>query len=268
MKIISHISINVIAQKDMTRYPDAATQAAIAIRYDKLFKSRQARNQQNIDPDDPLSSLDISRGRLIILKEKVFTDNSLKLVIFERNKRNVSSKGDKKTYIYLRGNITCPFCKFNCIDEEKLSKHLSRFHQDSYLCKNVNKTMTVTARTESRDIDSDVDSDNTSLSLRNLSTKKSSWTEEEDKILSENQQIFGNKWTKIQKLLPGRSTSETANRYHSQKTLQSRQLERDGASEEFEMQGFIPKRSYYHSRNLVPYGNKEDFERDSDDEVS
>jgi len=236
-----------------------------------VFLSRQARNQQNTDPDDPLSSLIISRGRLITLKEKVFTDNSLKLVIFERNKHNVSSKGDKTTYIYLRGNITCPFCQFNCIDEEKLSKHLSRFHQDSYLCKNVNKTMTVTARTEARDIDSDIDSDNTSLSLTNLSTKKNSWTEEEDQILFENRQIFGNKWTEIQKLLPGRSISETANRYPNQKTVQSRRSERDGANkrnEELEMQGFIPKRTYYHSRNLVPYGNKEDFERDSDDEVS
>jgi hypothetical protein len=269
--IASHISINVIAQKDATRYPDAGTQAAIAIKYDKLFLSRQARNQQNIDPDDPLSSLIISNGRLIILKEKAFTDNSLKLVIFERNKRNVSSKGDKTTYIYLRGNITCPFCKFNCIDEEKLSRHLSRFHQDSYLCKNVDKTMTVTARTEARDIDSDIDSDNTSLLRRNLSTKKTSWTEEEDKILFESQQIFGNKWTVIQKPLPGRSRSDTSNRYYSQKTMQSRRLERDSAnkrSEELEMEGFIPERTYYHSRNLIPYGNKEDFERDSDDEVS
>lgn len=144
------------------------------------------------------------------------------------------------------------------------------------MCKIVDKTMTVTARTEARDLDSDNDSDTTSLLLRNSNKKKTSWTEEEDNILFENQRKFGNKWTEIQKLLPGRSTSETSNRYHNQKTAQSRQLERDGASKRSEDpeehryidEGFIPERTYYHSRNLIPYGNKEDFERDSDDEVS
>lgn len=32
------------------------------------------------------------------------------------------------------------------------------------------------------------------------------------------------------------------------------------------IEDFVPKQTYFHSRNLIPYGVKEDYERDSDDE--
>ncbi|EGB10413.1 hypothetical protein AURANDRAFT_23692, partial [Aureococcus anophagefferens] len=45
--------------------------------------------------------------------------------------------------------------------------------------------------------------------------KKGGWTREEDAILVEAQQRFGNAWTKIAELLPGRAESAVKNRWNS-----------------------------------------------------
>jgi hypothetical protein len=45
--------------------------------------------------------------------------------------------------------------------------------------------------------------------------KKTPWTEEEDKILDEAQAEYGNKWTIIAKLLPGRPENTVKNRWNS-----------------------------------------------------
>lgn len=45
--------------------------------------------------------------------------------------------------------------------------------------------------------------------------KRTSWTEEEDKILFELQYIIGNRWCEIAKVLPGRSENNIKNRFNS-----------------------------------------------------
>ena len=47
------------------------------------------------------------------------------------------------------------------------------------------------------------------------SIRKGKWTEEEDLLLFEAQSVFGNRWTEISKLLPGRTENNVKNRFHS-----------------------------------------------------
>ena len=42
--------------------------------------------------------------------------------------------------------LICPFCKFCCMDQENLSKHLSRYHQDTFYCREIGSKITTTVR--------------------------------------------------------------------------------------------------------------------------
>lgn len=49
----------------------------------------------------------------------------------------------------------------------------------------------------------------------NPDIKKTSWSSEEDDMLFRSQLVFGNRWSEISKLLPGRTENNVKNRFHS-----------------------------------------------------
>ncbi|CAJ2669709.1 unnamed protein product [Trifolium pratense] len=60
--------------------------------------------------------------------------------------------------------------------------------------------------------------------------KKASWSEEEEKILIEAHKRLGNKWTKIARMLPGRTDNAIKNHWNTAIRTQSRKYKRNGWS--------------------------------------
>ena len=56
--------------------------------------------------------------------------------------------------------------------------------------------------------------------------KTTAWTDEEDNLLTILQRRYGNKWTEISNMLPGRSENSIKNRWHNRKTKQRRAFKR------------------------------------------
>jgi len=62
--------------------------------------------------------------------------------------------------------------------------------------------------------------------------KKTPWTKQERAILAEAQLRIGNKWTKISKLLPGRSENAIKNTWHNAKASRRRALRRSAVEQQ------------------------------------
>lgn len=60
--------------------------------------------------------------------------------------------------------------------------------------------------------------------------KKGDWTEEEDEIIIQQQRLHGNQWSKITKMLPGRTDNAVKNRWHATSRARSRTNSMDASS--------------------------------------
>jgi hypothetical protein len=140
-------------QFHITSYPDAATQACVAIQYDKRALKRQTQEAYKLNHDDPFSFLLPTADNKMVLVDNA---NSHR---FE-NPTNVEIIGstesadrwvDKETTNFSGNDMLCPFCNYCCHGQEKLSKHLSRYHQDTFYCRQVGSKITTVIRTEAKE---------------------------------------------------------------------------------------------------------------------
>ena len=225
---------------------NSATQAAVAVQYDKLFLKRQQRQRQQqqqsneIDYDDPYSSIQLAPGGGIILMRKFINhaaSDLVKLVVVEPHKNDsISSSSNNKNIIsFVHGDILCPFCQFSCKDERKLFKHASRY---------------------------------ASRHEYSLSSTNDLWLP----LLSFIFFIRHFLWYCSNYFLLSLYLRCRYHRYHQDSyfcnkegNIMTMTPRNEGITKNIE--DFVPKQTYFHSRNLIPYGVKEDYERDSDDEV-
>lgn len=89
------------------------------------------------------------------------------------------------------------------------------------------------------------------------SITKSDWTKEEDDILIEHQKLWGNKWSKIAALLPGRTDNSVKNRWNSSL---KRRLERIASGQQVLLKrGRKPKRPSEAPTGEIPKPNIEEI---------
>ena len=134
-------------QFHITNYPDAGTQACVAIQYDKRALQRQSRTPFQLDHNDPYSYLiPTTEGTYALFNGGNFD-------VFDKppSVKVIQSSGSQMTINFENGDTACPFCKFPCRNQEKLYKHLGRYHQDTFYCREVESTFEVTARTKEKE---------------------------------------------------------------------------------------------------------------------
>ena len=121
-------------QFHITSYPDAGTQACVAVHYDN--RALRA-SQRESDPNDPFSSLvPGTENKFVFVDANSEYFEYPKSMDITRSNERTKCVG-KSTINFNDNDIPCPFCKFCCCDQEKLSKHLGRYHQDTYYCREI-----------------------------------------------------------------------------------------------------------------------------------
>ncbi len=134
-------------QFHITSYPDAGTQACVAIQYDKRALQRQSRMPFQLDHNNPYSYL------IPTTEENYALFNGGNFDVFDKppSVNVINSNGGQIAINFENGDTTCPFCKFSCRNQERLYKHLGRYHQDTFHCREVGSTFEATARTKEKE---------------------------------------------------------------------------------------------------------------------
>ncbi len=134
-------------QNHITNYPDAATQACVAFQYDKRALLRKSRMPFQLNHKDPYSYLiPTTEGSFVLFNGGNFD-------VFDKppSLNVINSNGSKRRISFENGSRICPFCTFNCHTQERLYKHLARYHQDTFYCKEVGSTFEATERTQAKE---------------------------------------------------------------------------------------------------------------------
>lgn len=134
-------------QFHITSYPDAGTQACVAIQYDKRALKKQSGEQFKLNRDDPFSFLvPTTENRMVLVDERKFDrfENPTSVDVIGSTK-STTKWIEKSTFTFSSDNMICPFCNFCCHGKEKLLKHMSRYHVDTFYCREVGTRSNITA---------------------------------------------------------------------------------------------------------------------------
>jgi len=129
----------------ITEYPDAATQASVAIQYDKRALQQQSRSIRQSGRQQTNNAGHNGDSSNFLAQAYCHYTRSFRV---EARKSFRVEGSDGSTFnLHVQDN-KCPFCKFPCHNSEKLWKHMKRYHTDTFYFNEANNTITATMRTE------------------------------------------------------------------------------------------------------------------------
>jgi hypothetical protein len=103
--------------------------------------------QLKLNRDDPFSFLvSTTENRMVLVDERKFDrfENPTSVDVIGSTK-STTKWIEKSTFTFSSDNMICRFCNFCCHGKEKLSKHMSRYHVDTFYCREVGTRSKITA---------------------------------------------------------------------------------------------------------------------------